>query len=305
MNFNMIGNMTTYLRTTELKSMWNMRQKNNDYTSKGQERLDQMFERMYSKNGEQADGTDNRLSDIRNKLNTGQSLSPDELEYLRQKDPKTYNDLQQEEQEQKAFEKKLRQCKTKEDVERLKMTRIGQSLSAIGAVENNPTIPKGQKLGIILKEGRRMKRVEAAVAKFVKSGEFAQLPTDAEAELARKEEAAKKQPTQTTEEDTATTEKNEQAENTDAAENSAPTDTAEQADQPKAAAATREHPAAKPATSTATKPTTSAASCPESLVASPELQKVRRARAKAAYAARSPEHMPKHSASAPSLEYKA
>lgn len=288
--------------------MWNMRQKNNDYTSKGQERLDQMFERMYGKNGEQADGTDNRLSDIRNKLNTGQSLSPDELEYLRQKDPKTYNDLQQEEQEQKAFEKKLRQCKTKEDVERLKMTRIGQSLSAIGAVENNPTIPKGQKLGIILKEGRRMKRVEAAVAKFVKSGEFAQLPTDAEAELARKEEAVKKQPTQTTEENTAATKKNEQAENTenaDAAEQPAPTDTAEQAEQPKAATATQKHSAAKPAASTAAKPTTSADSRPESLVASPELQKVRRARAKAAYAARSPEHMPKNSASAPSLEYKA
>ena len=48
MDFNMIGNMNTHLRTMELKTMWSMRKKNNDYSSKGQLRLDQMYEQMYS-----------------------------------------------------------------------------------------------------------------------------------------------------------------------------------------------------------------------------------------------------------------
>lgn len=305
MNFNMIGNMNTYLRTTELKSMWNMRKKNNDYSSKGQERLDQMFERIYGKNAEKENGSDSRLSDIRNKLNAGQSLTPDEMEYLRQKDPQTYNDLQQEEQEQKAFEKKLRQCKTKEDVQRLKMGRINQSLSAIGAVEHNAAIPKGEKLGIILREGRRMKRVEESVAKFVKSGEFAKLPTDAEERLARKEEAAQKQPEQTSQEEPATAKKNESADKVEKTEESKEGSTAEDATAPEISTAenyaqTTEQ--QKPAQ------TTTEFSRPlrqEIHADSPELRKVRRARAKAAYTANSPEFTPKTTVSVPSLERKA
>lgn len=172
--------------------MWNMRKQNNDYTSKGQERLDQMFEQMYGVNGQREDGTDNRLQKIRDKLTYGGNLSPDKMEYLRQKDPKTYAELKNEEMEQKAYEKDLRRCKTKEDVERLKMNRINQSLSVISATKNNPNIPKGQKLGIIMKEKRRMDHVNESTAKFVKSGEYAKLPTEVEEALARQEETERK-----------------------------------------------------------------------------------------------------------------
>lgn len=291
MNFNSIGNMNNYLRTTELKSMWNLRKKNNDYASKGQERLDQMFERMYGKNGEAENGSDSRLSEIRNKLNAGGKLSPDEMEYLRQKDPKTYNDLKQEELEQEAFEKRLRRCKTKEEVERLKMSRINQSLSTISSVENNSAIPKGEKLGIILREGRRMKRMEESVEKFVRSGEFSKLPTEAEEALARKEEAERKKAEKTPEEPIR--EETEPIEKPEESAEPAQTDAAQEPIQAEKPEMELETPEEKKANQAKT-----AANAPhpfdwEPAVDSPELRKVRRARAKAAYAAHSPEFSPR------------
>lgn len=306
MNFNMIGNMNTHLRTMELKSMWNMRKQNNDYTSKGQERLDQMFERMYGVNGQKEDGTDNRLQKIRDKLTYGGNLSPDELEYLRQKDPKTYAELKNEEMEQKAYEKELRRCKTKEDVERLKMNRINQSLSVISATKNNPNIPKGQKLGIIMKEKRRMDRVNESTAKFVKSGEYAKLPTEAEEALARQEEAERKKAEQTPREEepaqdeTPDADKTERPESPDApakaAEDGKPekTETAEpKPAEPSKAETKAETPEEKKLDRARTRAAMPEMFQTKGAVESPTERKVRRAKAKAAYAAAATHFQPK------------
>lgn len=189
MDLNSIGNMNLHLRTMEMKSMWNMRKKNNDYTSKGQMRLDQMFESMYGTSAEENGGTDKKLSAIQQKLYNGGKLTPEEKEYLKAKNPQAYNELVQEEQEQKAYEQELRRCQTKEEVERVKMTRIGQSLSTVNEVKNNPNIPKEKKLALIAREKRRTDAVNESTQKFIESGEYAKLPTEAEKALAEKKEA--------------------------------------------------------------------------------------------------------------------
>lgn len=189
MDLNSIGNMNLHLRTMEMKSMWNMRKKNNDYTSKGQMRLDQMFESTYGASAEENGGTDKKLSAIQQKLYNGGKLTPEEREYLKAKNPQAYNELVQEEQEQKAYEQELRRCQTKEEVERVKMTRIGQSLSTVNEVKNNPNIPKEKKLALIAREKRRTDAVNESTQKFIESGEYAKLPTEAEKALAEKKEA--------------------------------------------------------------------------------------------------------------------
>ncbi len=261
MNLYGIGNMNTHLRTTELKTMWNLRRKNNDYSSKGQLRLDQMFEQMYGKNGQDAHGNDTRLQEIQQKLYYGGKLTPDEMEYLKAKNPQAYNELVKEEQEQKAFERDLRRCETKEDVERLKMNKINGALSTISSVENNPNIPKMKKLEIIMKAKRMIDNAMESVAKFVKSGEFAKLPTEAEETQARKEAAEQTQ----TEQEKIPVQKDEAE--------------AEELQQPETDKTTAE-------TTANTKPK------PEVDVESPEERKVRRAKAKAAYTALSPDFEP-------------
>ncbi len=188
MDFNSIGNMNLHLRTMELKSMWSMRKKNQDYTSKGQQRLDQMFESMYGANADEKEKAQQRLSEIMQKYYNGGKLTSEEKEFLRTRNPQAYNEIVQEEQEQKAFEKELERCETKEDVERLKMNHINGALAGISKVENNPNIPKAAKLAAFARAKRYVDNVVKSTQKFIESGAYSKLPTDAEKALAEKKE---------------------------------------------------------------------------------------------------------------------
>ena len=189
MDLNSIGNMNINLRNLEMKSMWDMRKRNKDYDSKGQQRLDQMFESMYGANTEETNGTDKKLTGIMQKYYNGSKLTTEEREYLRVKNPQAYNELVAEEQEQKAYEQELRRCKTKEEVKRVKMTHLGQSLSTVNEVKNNPHIPKEKKLEWIAREKRRTDNINESTQKFIESGRYAKLPTEAEKALAEKKKA--------------------------------------------------------------------------------------------------------------------
>ena len=95
MDLNSISNMNINLRNMEMKSMWDMRKRNKDFDSKGQQRLDQMFESMYGANAEENNGTDKKLSGIMQKYYNGGKLTSEEREYLRVKNPQAYNELVQ------------------------------------------------------------------------------------------------------------------------------------------------------------------------------------------------------------------
>ncbi|MBR2383951.1 MAG: hypothetical protein IKA89_09490 [Anaerotignum sp.] len=193
MNLSSISNMNLHLRNMELQSMWDMRRQNQDYTTKGQLRLDQMFEQMYGANAEEHNGSDQKLSDIMQKYYYGSKLTSEEMDYLRTKNPQIYNEILREEQEQKAFEKELKRCETKEDVERLKMNRINGALAGISKIENNPNIPKAQKLAAFARAKRCIDNVMESTERFIESGEYAKLPTDSEKALAEKKEAEREE----------------------------------------------------------------------------------------------------------------
>lgn len=193
MDLSNIGSMNINLRNMEMKSMWEMRKRNKDFHSKGQQRLDEMFESLYGADAEEKRGTDQKLSDIMQKYYTGGKLTAEERDYLRVKNPQAYNDLVAEEQEQKAYEQELRRCKTKEEVERLKMTRLGESLSTVNEIKNNPNIPTEKKLALIAREKRRTDNVNESTQKFIESGRYAKLPTEAEKALAEKKEAEREE----------------------------------------------------------------------------------------------------------------
>ena len=277
MDFNSIGNMNIHLRTMELKSMWSMRKKNQDYTSKGQQRLDQMFESMYGANADAKEKAAQRLSEIMQKYYNGGKLTSEEREFLRTRNPQAYNEIVQEEQEQKAFEKELERCETKEDVERLKMNHINGALAGISKVENNPNIPKAAKLAAFARAKRYVDNVVKCTQKFIESGEYSKLPTDAEKALAEKKEIerekqqieavqeAAKEKTEAIAKDPEQTETVEKTDETTGAEDTEPVKAQE----------TKEIDAVKP---------DSVLPKSERYVESAEERKVRRAKAKAAYA---------------------
>ena len=89
----------------------------------------------------------NEYSSIYAKIQSGQELSPAEEDKLRAKDPKMYMEYKADRMEQEAYEKKLKNCKTKEEAERLlkEITAIDELGAYECVLEHIPEI-LGEKL---------------------------------------------------------------------------------------------------------------------------------------------------------------
>lgn len=192
MDFTSICSMHNYINTTKMQQKWKLKKKNGNFKADGTKSIGEWIEKQ-KKNSSNSfnitrneDTTDKMLQDINNKLAVGKKLTLEEREYLRQKNPQLYRQLEQQEAEEKQYKEDLKHCKTKEDVQKLKMSKVAASLSVVNSVKNNPNIPEGAKLGLIAAEQRKMRAIEEATVKFVQSERYAKLPTEAEKAEAEK-----------------------------------------------------------------------------------------------------------------------
>lgn len=187
MNIFMMQSLGTYTKNMEMQMKWQQKKANNDFTADGNTKLkDPTAQQAEEIRMAQADGSSKLSSQIRTKLATGKKLTQEEMDYLQKNDPQTYQKAKAIEEEQKSYEEELKRCKTKEDVQRVKMNRTAASLSVVNNVKNNPAIPEGAKLGIMWQELMKNKALEETISKFVESGRYAQLPTEAEKAEAEK-----------------------------------------------------------------------------------------------------------------------
>ncbi len=130
---------------------------------------------------------------IANKVMSGKKLSAEEVEYLQKKNPellKKYRDMQE---EMKAYERQIRRCKTKEEVERVRVNKINGYLAQAKSVSNNPAIPKGEKKAILEEIVARLTNIEKVHMKFVKSAEYKELPREQEIAKERAEKTSERQ----------------------------------------------------------------------------------------------------------------
>ena len=134
-----------------------------------------------------ADGSDQLSKQIDLKLNSGQKLTAEEMDYLRKHDPQAYQRVKSIEAEQKNYENELKKCKTKEEVERVKMAHTATSLNAVNSIMNNPVIPEEKKFELVMHEHRKNQAFQASTQEFVESGEYEKLPTEAERLKAEKD----------------------------------------------------------------------------------------------------------------------
>lgn len=136
----------------------------------------------------------NELASISYKLKSGDSLTPEEVEYLQKNAPELYREYMEIRAEKEAYERQLKNCKTKEEVDRLKINKMNGILSQAKSVLNNPSIPKGKKLEMAEKFLMKVMGIQDVHMKFVEDGHYATLPTEEEAaeEQKAKAEASKK-----------------------------------------------------------------------------------------------------------------
>jgi len=181
MDFFAIGNISAYTKNLKLQTMWDTKKRSGNVTAHqdtGSNWIQEELERQRE---------NDKLARITSKILNGKKLTSEERDYLRCKSPQAYQQLLNSEQEQKAFEGELRRCETKEDVQRLQTNRINAALSVVKSVENSPYISAEQALGIAMAELAKIQAFERITLEFIKSGEYGDLPTEAERAQANKD----------------------------------------------------------------------------------------------------------------------
>jgi hypothetical protein len=127
-------------------------------------------------------------TDIDNKIMYGGTLTPDEEKYLEKNNPTALQKYKEIKAEKKSYEEKLKNCKTKDEVERLKAETVGGYLSSMKKVENDPYIPMSEKLATAQELLAKTGNIEKAEIKFMASAKYQNLPTEAEEARERSEE---------------------------------------------------------------------------------------------------------------------
>ena len=188
-NFFTVQSLNAYTRNMEMQMKWQKKQDTNDFTADGSMRLDNDPTRRQAEEIRKSreDGSDQLAKQIDLKLNSGQKLTAEEMDYLRKHDPQAYQKVKSIEAEQKNYENELKKCKTKEEVERVKMAHTATSLSAVNSIMNNPVIPEEKKFELVMQEHRKNQALQTTAQEFVESGEYAKLPTEAERLKAEKD----------------------------------------------------------------------------------------------------------------------
>ena len=181
MDFTKIGLITNYAKTMKRKYDWNKKKKENDFQSQSKktelERKNDIFKADY-KRMQQNNNEDKTLKSIHSKVSAGANLTYSEMRYLQQKDPALYHQLKAREIELNNYERDLKHCKTKEEVERLQMSKLSEALIRIKANK-----------GAAQEELKKLEEFKKIDAKFAKNGEFSKLPTENEVHQAEKQES--------------------------------------------------------------------------------------------------------------------
>jgi hypothetical protein len=179
-----------------MQNKWNNKKKTGNFSADGlssmsdwiKKQQDKLSNSSYSvNNDDEEQESDTKLSDILNKYYAGGDLTDDEMEYLQKKNPLMYRQIKANEAETKNYENELKHCRTKDEVQQVRMNHTAASLSAVNSIKNNPNITQGTKLGLMSAENRKLKEMGKITVKFVQSGEYAKLPTENEKLKAEKE----------------------------------------------------------------------------------------------------------------------
>ena len=205
--FTMAGTIKRSVRMAALDQKW--QQKKNSF-GQDKKKLAEMTaeERQLQDFREQAEQMrkSQKHANIDAKLAAGEELTPEEIEYLRQNNPQALKDYEDTQKERESYKRALRNCRTKEEVERLKYTKMGQFMAEAKKISSNACIPKGKKVALLKRILQQATAVEDEHKEFLKTSRYASLPTEEEAREAEKAEKEQREAENTGADETENTE---------------------------------------------------------------------------------------------------
>lgn len=186
------GTVANHVKMQMLDTKWQQKKKDINSRKKedmtAEQRMLESFKEQAAKERERS-----ATSELYTKLQTGGTLTVDEIAYLKENNPEALAEYERAQAEKKAYEKALKNCRTKEEVDRLKVGRLGSFAAQAKTIANNPYIPKGKKLELLKRLNNEICLIRDAHNKFVRSGAYKDLPEEAEiAEENAKEKATQK-----------------------------------------------------------------------------------------------------------------
>ncbi len=192
-NMTMMTSMNTYTRNMKMQMKWQQRKTSGNYAGGDP---DKKISSESLRTDRPTDASDllktlNTSSVSREqidaKMRSGKRLSAAEMEYLKENDPQTYQKAKAIEMEREAYERELKQCKTKEEVQRVKLSHAAASMASVKNIETDPHIPEGAKLGLMMQELAKTNALSDVEQQFVKSGDYQALPSEEERRRAEKD----------------------------------------------------------------------------------------------------------------------
>lgn len=197
MDFRSISSVQSYVKTLDSKYQAEKQQEEGPAVStdpvKKQSKLDEWIKQRQDEMKSaietmkrMEESTDHKLAGIQSKVYSGTSLSRAEKEYLKTKNPVLYARLEAADLEKKVYERELKRCRTKEEVQRLKLSHTASSLSAVNAGQHSAGTSSEQKMALAQGELYKLKGMQDATNRFVRSGAYHSLPTEREKAIAEK-----------------------------------------------------------------------------------------------------------------------
>lgn len=136
-----------------------------------EERLLQHYQKQISQMHES-----NFQQELQAKLDSGQELTPEEEQYLEKVNPDALKEHEKLKEEVAAYRKQLQNCRTKKDVEKLKLYKMGQFMSEVKTVSNDPHIPKAKKKAMLEQILKRTYAIEKEHNDYTKTPEYQTKP---------------------------------------------------------------------------------------------------------------------------------
>lgn len=173
------GTVQSQVKLQMLDMKWQKKKK--DINQKSHENLSQeeiFMQTLEEQAKEVRKGRD--TEQIYTKLKTGGTLTAEEISYLKENDPEALAEYEKAQAEKKAYEQALKNCRTKEEVDRLKMNRMGNFAAKAKSIANNPYIPKDKKLELMNRLNNEVCCIKDAHMEFTKSRAYKELPKESE-----------------------------------------------------------------------------------------------------------------------------
>lgn len=117
-----------------------------------------------------------KIAYLDNKLKSGEELTTDELQYLKKNNPALYQEAMEIKQEKEQYRRELKACKSKEEVEKLKINKMNSFMAQAKSIRGNATISKAKKLELMERLLKKINGINKDHIDFVESLRYKQLP---------------------------------------------------------------------------------------------------------------------------------